>query len=142
MVKASEASRRFLIDNSKNKKTIMSHIPKKKLVDAATADGTMAEVSRLISASYLMANLMWSFFDDATEHLKKHGLLLGDMSRVTGRLNFSFKDYIAVFRDVFREQSAQMDFAGDFDIMKAAVIKALNQLEEVKNGKEIQATKP
>lgn len=112
----------------------MSHIPKKKLVDAATADGTMAEVSRLISASYLMANLMWSFFDDATEHLKKHGLLLGDMSRVTGRLNFSFKDYIAVFRDVFREQSAQMDFAGDFDIMKAAVIKALNQLDEVKNG--------
>ena len=120
----------------------MSHIPKKKLVDAATADGTMAEVSRLISASYLMANLMWSFFDDATELLKKHGLLLGDMSRVTGRLNFSFKDYIAVFRDVFRERSAQMDFAGDFDIMKAAVIKALNQLEENKNGKEIQATKP
>ena len=115
----------------------MSHIPKKKLVDAATADGTMAEVSRLISASYLMANLMWSFFDDATEHLKKHGLLMGDMSRVTGRLNFSFKDYIAVFRDVFREQSAQMDFAGDFDIMKAAVIKALNQLDENKNGKEI-----
>ena len=70
--------------------------------------------------------------DDATEHLKKHGLLLGDMSRVTGRLNFSFKDYIAVFRDVFREQSAQMDFAGDFDIMKAAVIKALNQLDENK----------
>ena len=115
----------------------MSHIPKKKLVDAATADGTMAEVSRLISASYLMANLMWSFFDDATELLKKHGLLLGDMSRVTGRLNFSFKDYIAVFRDVFREQSAQMDFAEDFDIMKAAVIKALNQLEENKNEKEL-----
>lgn len=108
----------------------MSHIPKKKLVDAATADGTMAEVSRLISASYLMANLMWSFFDDATELLKKRGLLLGDMSRVTGRLNFSFKDYIAVFRDVFREQSAQMDFAADFDTMKGAVLKALNQLEE------------
>ena len=120
----------------------MSHIPKKKFIDAAQADGTMAEVSRLLSASYLMANLMWSFFDDATELLKKHGLLMGDMSRVTGRLNFSFKDYIAVFRDVFREQSAQMDFAEDFDIMKAAVIKALNQLEEVKNGKEIQATKP
>ena len=108
----------------------MSHIPKKKFIDAAQADGTMAEVSRLLSASYLMANLMWSFFDDATEHLKKHGLLLGDMSRVTGRLNFSFKDYIAVFRDVFREQSAQMDFAADFDTMKGAVLKALNQLEE------------
>ena len=37
-----------------------------------------------------------------------------------------------MFRDVFREQSAQMDFAEDFDIMKAAVMKALNQLEEVK----------
>ena len=58
------------------------------------------------------------------------------MSRVTGRLNFSFKDYIAVFRDVFREQSAQMDFAGDFDIMKAAVIKALNELGENKKEKE------
>lgn len=127
---------KFLFFIKQKKKTIMSHIPKKKLVDAATADGTMAEVSRLISASYLMANLMWSFFDDATELLKKHGLLMGDMSRVTGRLNFSFKDYIAVFRDVFREQSAQMDFAEDFDIMKAAVIKALNQLEENKNGKE------
>ena len=120
----------------------MSHIPKKKLVDAATADGTMAEVSRLPSASHLMAHLMRSFFDDAPELLKKHGLLRGDMSRVTGRLNFAFKDYIAVFRDVFREQSAQMDFAEDFDIMKAAVIKALNQLDENKNGKEIQATKP
>ena len=53
-----------------------------------------------------------------------------------GRLNFSFKYYIAVFRDVFREQSAQMDFAEDFDIMKAAVIKALNQLEENKKEKE------
>lgn len=49
----------------------MSHIPKKKLVDAATADGTMSEVSRLISASYLMANLMWSFFDDATAIIEK-----------------------------------------------------------------------
>ena len=114
----------------------MSHIPKKKFIDAAQADGTLAETSRLLSASYLMANLMWSFFDDATELLKSHGLLLGDMSRVTGRLNFSFKDYIAVFRDVFREQSAQMDFAEDFDIMKAAVIKALNQLEENKKEKE------
>ena len=59
-----------------------------------------------------------------------------DMSRLTGRLNFSFKDYIAVFRGVFRWQSAQMDFAEDFDIMKAAVIKALNQLEENKKEKE------
>ena len=108
----------------------MSQIPKKKFIDAATADGTMAEVSRLLSASYLMANLMWSFFDDATDLLKSHGLLLGDMSRVTGRLNYSFKEYIAVYRDVFRDQSAQMDFAGDFDTMKAAVIKALNQLDE------------
>ena len=114
----------------------MSYISPKKLVAAATADTTMAENTKLISASYLMANLMWSFFDDATELLKKHGLLMGDMSRVTGRLNFSFKDYIAVFRDVFREQSAQMDFAEDFDIMKAAVIKALNQLEENKKEKE------
>ena len=114
----------------------MNHIPKKKFIDAAQADGTMAEVSRLLSASYLMANLMWSFFDDATELLKTHGLLLGDMSRVTGRLNFSFKEYIATFRDVFRDQSAQMDFAGDFDTMKAAVIKALNQVEENKKEKE------
>ena len=29
-----------------------------------------------------------------------------------------------------------MGFAGDFDIMKTAVIKALNQLEEVKKEKE------
>ena len=108
----------------------MSHIPKKKIIDTATADGTMAEVSRLISASYLMANLMWSFFDDATELLKNHGLLLGDMSRATGRLNYSFKEYIAVYRDVFRDQSAQMDFAADFDTMKGAVLKALNQLDE------------
>ena len=108
----------------------MSKIPKKKLVDAATADGTMAEVSRLLSASYLMANLMWSFFDDATDMLKSHGLLLGDMSRATGRLNYSFKEYIAVYRDVFRDQSAQLDFAADFDTMKGAVLKALNQLEE------------
>ena len=54
----------------------MSQIPKKKFIDAAQADGTMAEVSRLLSASYLMANLMWSFFDDATDMLKSHGLLL------------------------------------------------------------------
>ena len=119
----------------------MSHIPKKKFIDAATADGTMAEVSRLLSASYLMANLMWSFFDDATDLLKSHGLLLGDMSRATGRMNYSFKEYIAVYRDVFRDQSAQMDFAGDFDTMKAAVIKALNELDENER-KEIQATKP
>ena len=114
----------------------MSHIPKKKFIDAAQADGTIAEVSRLLSASYLMANLMWSFFDDATELLKNHGLLLGDMSRVTGRLNYSFKEYIAVYRDVFRDQSAQLDFAADFDIMKAAVIKALNQVDENKKEKE------
>ena len=107
----------------------MSHIPKKKFIDAAQADGTLAETSRLLSASYLMAYLMWSFFDDATELLKNHGLLLGDMSRATGRLNYSFKEYIAVFRDVFRDQSAQLDFAADFDTMKAAVIKALNQVE-------------
>ena len=107
----------------------MSHIPKKKFIDAAQADGTLAETSRLLSASYLMANLMWSFFDDATELLKSHGLRLGDMSRATGRLNYSFKEYIAVFRDVFRDQSAQLDFAADFDTMKAAVIKALNQVE-------------
>ena len=114
----------------------MSHIPKKKFIDAAQADGTMAEVSRLLSASYLMANLMWSFFDDATELLKNHRLVLGDMSRATGRLNYSFKEYIAVYRDVFRDQSAQLDFAGDFDTMKAAVIKALNQVDENKKEKE------
>ena len=108
----------------------MSQIPKKKFIDAAQADGTMAEVSRLLSASYLMATLMWSFFDDATDMLKSHGLLLVDMSRATGRLNYSFKEYIAVFRDVFRNQSAQLDFAADFDTMKGAVLKALNQLEE------------
>ena len=114
----------------------MSHIPKKKFIDAAQADGTMAEVSRLLSASYLMANLMWSFFDDATDLLKSHGLLLGDMSRATGGLNYSFKEYIAAFRDVFRDQSAQLDFAADFDTMKGAVIKALNQVDENKKKKE------
>ena len=114
----------------------MSQIPKKKFIDAAQADGTMAEVSRLLSASYLMANLMWSFFDDATELLKSHGLLLGDMSRATCRLNYSFKEYITVFRDVFRNQSAQLDFAADFDTMKGAVLKALNQLEEIEKEKE------
>lgn len=113
----------------------MSHIPKKKFIDAATADGTLAETSRLLSASYLMANLMWSFFDDASELLKSHGLLLGDMSRATGRLNYSFKEYIAVYRDVFRDQSAQLDFAADFDTMKGAVIKALNQVEENRENK-------
>ena len=110
----------------------MSHIPKKKFIDAAQADGTMAEVSRLLSASYLMANLMWSFFDDATELLKSHGLLLGDMSRATGRLNYSFKEYIAVYRDVFLDQSAQLNFAADFDTMKGAVLKALNKDERNK----------
>lgn len=110
----------------------MSHIPKKKFIDAAQADGTMSEVSRLLSASYLMANLMWSFFDDATELLKTHGLLIGDMSRVTGRLNYSFKEYIAVYRDIFHDRDLQMKFAEDFDTMKVAVIKALNQLEEIK----------
>ena len=118
----------------------MSHIPEKKFIDAAQADGTMAEVSRLLSASYLMANLMWSFFDDATELLKSHGLLLGDMSRATGRLSYSFREYIAVYRDVFRDQSAQLDFAADFDTdfdtMKGAVLKALNQLEENEKEKE------
>ena len=114
----------------------MSHIPKKKFIDAAQADGTLAETSRLLSASYLMANLMWSFFDDATELLKNHGLLLGDMSRATGRLNYSFKEYIAVYRDVFRDQSAQLDFAADFDTMKGAVIKALKQFDENKKEKE------
>lgn len=104
----------------------MSHIPKKKFIDAAVADGSLAEATRLISASYLMGNLCWSFMDDATEQLKKHGLLLGDMSRATGRLNYSFKEYIAVYRDVFRDQSAQMNFAEDFDNMKAAVLKALD----------------
>lgn len=113
----------------------MSHIPKKKFIDAATADGTLAETSRLLSASYLMANLMWSFFDDASELLKSHRLLLGDMSRATGRLNYSFKEYIAVYRDVFRDQSAQLDFAADFDTMKGAVIKALNQVEENRENK-------
>ena len=114
----------------------MSHIPKKKFIDAATADGTLAETSRLLSASYLMANLMWSFFDDATELLKSHGLLLGDMSRATGRLNYSFKEHIAVYRDVFRDQSAQLDLAADFDTMKGAVLKALNQLEKNEKEKE------
>ena len=53
-----------------------------------------------------------------------------------GRLNYSFKEYIAVFRDVFRNQSAQLDFAADFDTMKGAVLKALNQLEENEKEKE------
>ena len=57
------------------------------------------------------------------------------MSRATGRLNYSFKEYIAVFRDVFRNQSAQLDFAADFDTMKAAVINALNQVDENKKEK-------
>lgn len=104
----------------------MSHIPKKKLIDAAVADGSLAEATRLISASYLMGNLCWSFMDDATEQLKKHGLLLGDISRVTGKMNFAFKDYIAVYRDIFRDYDNQMKFAEDFDSMKAAVLKALD----------------
>ena len=58
------------------------------------------------------------------------------MSRATGRLNYSFKEYIAVYRDVFRDKSAQMDFAGDFDTMKGAVLKALNQLEENEKEKD------
>lgn len=112
----------------------MSHIPKKKLIDAAVADGSLAEATRLISASYLMGNLCWSFMDDATEQLKKHGLLLGDISRATGKMNFAFKDYIAVYRDIFRDYDNQMKFAEDFDSMKAAVLKALNmQVKEQRN---------
>lgn len=36
----------------------------------------------------------------------------------------------------------ETDFAADFDTMKEAVLKALNQLDDNQNGKEIQATKP
>lgn len=105
------------------------------LTEQEIAEQKQNLLSKIFTVGYMLHRYKslsrpWSFFDDATDLLKSHGLLLGDMSRATGRLNYSFKEYIAVFRDVFRNQSAQLDFAADFDTMKGAVLKALNQLDE------------
>lgn len=104
--------------------------PRKKLIEEATADGTLAKCDRLISAAFLLFTIAQDFYNEAGTKLSKHKLLLGEDKKQFNKSVDEMCKYTRDFAHTFLDGREVGElFREDWQNYEEKIIKLL-ELEE------------
>lgn len=76
--------------------------PKKQLIEAVIANGTMDRLNMLLSAAHILKCETNNLYEEAADLLKQNGMLLGDLKR-------SHNDFVRAADRYFKEFSTLID---------------------------------
>ena len=84
-------------------------LPKKKLVDAAIADGSMDRMNMLLSAAHLLNCEANNLVEEASDIMAEKNLLLGDLKKLHSDFVRCADRYFREFATLVTTETAKMD---------------------------------
>lgn len=89
--------------------------PKKDLIDAAIADGSMERMNMLLSAAHLLNCEANSLIEESSEIMVAKGLLLGDLKKLHNDFVRVADKYFKEFATLVTTDAAKMDMFSDLE---------------------------
>ena len=89
--------------------------PRKQLIDAATADGSIDRMKRLLSAAHILnceANML---MEEAADLMSAKGLLLGNLKKLHNNFVKSADLYFLEFSSLVETEKSKIDMFRDMD---------------------------
>ena len=93
--------------------TIMK--PRKQLIDAAVANGSIDRMNMLLSAAHLLNCEANSLVEEASDLMAENGLLLGDLKKLHSDFVRVADKYFKEFATLVTTDTAKMDLFSDLD---------------------------
>lgn len=90
-------------------------LPKKKLVDAAIADGSMDRMNMLLSAAHLLNCEANNLVEEASDIMAEKNLLLGDLKKLHSDFVRCADRYFREFATLVTTETAKMDMFSDLE---------------------------
>lgn len=90
--------------------------PKKQLIEAAIADGSMDRMNMLLSAAHLLSSEANNLIEEASEVMAGHVLLLGDLKKLHSDFVRVADKYFNEFEALVTTDTAKMDFFSDLEV--------------------------
>lgn len=89
--------------------------PKKNLIEAAQADGSMDRLNQLLSASHILLCESNNLIEEAADIMGQHGLLLGMLKKRHNELVKASDNYFSEFGSMITTEKSKMDMFSDMD---------------------------
>lgn len=89
--------------------------PKKALIEAAQKDGSMARLNQLLSASHILLCEANGLVEEASDLMRKRGLMLGEIKQQHTRFVQAADSYFKEFASMITDEQSKMDMFGDMD---------------------------
>jgi hypothetical protein len=102
-----------LLVTDEKRYTIMK--PKKQLIDAAVANGSIDRMNMLLSAAHLLNCEANSLVEEANDLMAENGLLLGDLKNLHNNFVKSADLYFLEFSSLVETEKSKMDMFRDMD---------------------------
>lgn len=89
--------------------------PRKQLIDAAVANGSLDRMNMLLSAAHLLNCEANNLVEEASDLIAKNGLLLGDLKKLHNNFVKSADLYFLEFSSLVKTEKSKMDMFRDMD---------------------------
>lgn len=89
--------------------------PRKQLIDAAVANGSIDRMNMLLSAAHLLNCEANSLVEEASDLMAENGLLLGDLKKLHNNFVKSADLYFLEFSSLVKTEKSKMDIFRDMD---------------------------
>lgn len=89
--------------------------PKKQLIDAAIANGSLDRMNMLLSAAHLLNCEANNLVEEASDLMVKNGLLLGDLKKLHSDFVKVADRYFKEFSTLITTKSSKMDMFSDLE---------------------------
>ena len=89
--------------------------PKKHLIERAEANGSMARLNQLLSASHILLCEANSLLEEASDLMQRNGLLLGELKMLHNRFTQAADRYFNEFAAMVTTERQKMDMFRDMD---------------------------
>lgn len=89
--------------------------PRKQLIDAAVANGSLDRMNMLLSAAHLLNCEANNLVEEASDLIAKNGLLLGDLKKLHNNFVKSADLYFLEFSSLVETENSKMDMFRDMD---------------------------
>lgn len=97
--------------------------PKKQLIDAAIANGSMDRINMLLSAAHLLNCEANSLVEEASDVVAYNGLLLGDLKKLHNDFVRVADRYFKEFATLVGTEKSKMDMFSDLEGFDSAFRK-------------------
>lgn len=90
-------------------------IPKKNLIEAAQADGSMDRLNQLLSATHILLCESNNLIEEASDLMAEKGLMLGMLKKRHNDLVKASDNYFSEFGSMITTEKSKMDMFSDMD---------------------------